>query len=58
MPIVQQGAILLGNGPAIIAALIGSTLATLVVSVLVFVAVMRLTGAGAEPGRGSGEPVR
>jgi putative effector of murein hydrolase LrgA (UPF0299 family) len=42
--IVQQGQVILGNGPAIIVALIGSTLLTLVVSVLVFVGTLRLMG--------------
>jgi putative effector of murein hydrolase LrgA (UPF0299 family) len=40
--VVQQGGILLGNGPAIAIALVGSTVLTLIVSVLVFTGVMRL----------------
>ena len=42
--IVQQGHTILGNGPAIVVALVGSTLLTLIVSVLVFVGTMRLMG--------------
>lgn len=40
--VVQQGRILLGNGPAIAIALVVSTVITLIVSVLVFLGVMRL----------------
>jgi putative effector of murein hydrolase LrgA (UPF0299 family) len=42
--IVQQGKTILGNGPAILAALVGSTLLTLIVSVLVFIGAMRILG--------------
>ena len=40
--VVQQGSVLIGNGPAIAIALVGSTVLTLIVSVLVFTGVMRL----------------
>jgi holin-like protein len=48
--VVQQGHTLLGNGSAIAAALIGSTVLTLIVSALVFIGVMRLMGLGTDEG--------
>lgn len=46
--IVQQGHTILGNGPAIVVALVGSTVLTLIVSVWVFVGVTRLMGRSGE----------
>jgi holin-like protein len=53
--VVQQGHVLLGNGTAIVVALVGSTVLTLVVSVLVFVGTMRLMGKDTEAGETEGE---
>jgi holin-like protein len=47
--IVQQGPVILGNGPALAVALVGSTILTLVVSVLVFIGTVRLMGRADAP---------
>lgn len=44
--VVQHGGVLGSHGPALLAALVGSTLATLVATVWTFVAVSRLMGRG------------